>query len=94
MLKHPLPEAFLQLKWHLTKRYFFMNLLFYFIFLVSLTSLAGLHSSMIKCGENVSGICHVPKEVAECSNGRKFGLKNFRVSGSIFEGINKSGWSN
>ena len=47
MLKHPLLEAFLQMKWHLTKKYFYVNCIFYMCFLASLTTLAGLQVAIL-----------------------------------------------
>ena len=47
LLKHPLPELFLHLKWERTKRFFFVNLLICVLYALSLTTLALVSSKVV-----------------------------------------------
>ena len=46
ILKHPILESFLALKWNLTKKYFYINLSLYFLFTVILTSVAVMSTAI------------------------------------------------
>ena len=47
LLRHPLSEAYLHLKWTLTRSYFYMNVVFFFLFTVVLTTLACYNTYLV-----------------------------------------------
>ncbi len=48
LLKNPLAETFLHLKWTLIKRFFYFNVFMYTMFVLSLTTLAVVATSVVK----------------------------------------------
>ena len=48
MLKHPLAEAFLHLKWTATKRFFYFNVFVYALTVLSVTTFAVTATSIVK----------------------------------------------
>ncbi len=56
LLKHPLAETYLHLKWNRTKKFFFLNIFFYSLFTVFLTGLSIFSTYIVKnCGELSQG---------------------------------------
>ena len=49
LLKHPLAEAYLHLKWQLVQKYFYFNMFLYACFVITLTAFAILQTEMLKC---------------------------------------------
>ena len=49
LLKHPLAEAFLHLKWQLVRKYFYWNISMFTIFLIALTTFVVIQNEMFKC---------------------------------------------
>ena len=49
LLRHPLAEAYLYLKWQLIKNYFYLNCFFYTMFLIAYTSLVVTQAEMYNC---------------------------------------------
>ena len=56
LLKHPLAEAYLHLKWQMIQKYLYFNMISYTIFLLALTSFVILQTEIFKCGgwENIT----------------------------------------
>jgi hypothetical protein len=79
MLKHPLLETFMHVKWHLTKRYFYVNFVFYSIFLACLTSLAGLQAAMLKCGGNSTVLCKINDTELQCTDSNTYNTTSFKI---------------
>ena len=48
LLKHPLAEAYLHLKWQLVQKYFYFNMFLYACFVITLTAFAILQTEMLK----------------------------------------------
>ena len=54
ILKHPLSESFLHIKWQVAKHVPYANLLFILLFAIVLTSLAVYETHLVKCdSENI-----------------------------------------
>jgi hypothetical protein len=62
--------TFLHIKWHFAQRLFYVNLSFYFLFLVSLTSLTGIQTGMTNCGSNITSFCFAKE--TKCLNYTNF----------------------
>jgi hypothetical protein len=75
LLKHPLVEAFLHIKWQLMKKFVIANVVQYTIFLVVLTVLAILQTKMTKCypeDDNTS-----QSILLGCTDHHKWNVTNF-----------------
>ena len=54
LLRHPLAEAYLYLKWQLIKTYFHLNCFLYSMFLIAFTSMVVTQAEMYNCRTNVT----------------------------------------
>ncbi len=48
LLRHPLAETFMHMKWNMVKRFFYINVTMYTAFVISLTALAVTATSIVK----------------------------------------------
>ena len=49
ILKHPLSESYLHIKWQMAKNILYTNLIYFLLFVISLTSLAFYEADLLKC---------------------------------------------
>ncbi len=61
LLKHPLVEAFLHLKWQKVRKFFIANMVFYILYLTVFTSLACVQTAMMRCPlKNITNVAPAP----------------------------------
>ena len=53
LLRHPLAEAYLHLKWQLIRNYYYLNMLFYTLFLIAFTILVVIQEEMYTCRSHI-----------------------------------------
>ncbi len=63
LLKHPICESFLHIKWLLVERYFYAYIIFYLLFLVSLNGLAVLDLSPVFEDNHKTGKSPLPEAI-------------------------------
>ena len=71
LLKHPLAEAYLHLKWQLVQKYFYFNMFLYACFVLTLTAFATVQAEMFKCHND-----HKTFQMVACGNYNKLTLKS------------------